>query len=145
MSGTEGRAGFRLDHARHNLAACEALRQQGGYRDWVVTTAFYAANHYVRAHIFPITELWIDQQVTDPTYGAYCARRGLKTNHGQLKKLVRRHAKTLYARLDRLLEASWSSRYNDYQVTETVEKTALQDLQAIIDACDPDGPSVTGL
>lgn len=142
MSSTEP---SRLSHARHNLDACELLRRQDGHSDWVVTTAFYAANHYVRSKIFPVTEHWIDADVTDDTFGGYCTRRGQKSDHGQLKKLVRRHLKPVYGRYTRLLEASWASRYNDYRIASTVERAALEDLRAIITACDPAGPSVTGL
>lgn len=135
----------RLSHARHNLAACELLRATGGYADWVVTTAFYAANHYVRARIFPLTENWLGQSVTDPTFGAYCSRRGLKADHKQMKRLVRRHVGSVASRYDRLLNASWGSRYNDYRVSAAVERTALEDLKEIIAVCDPGGPTVTGV
>ncbi len=40
-------------HAKHNEDACEFLLKDGNYCDWVVTTAFYSALHYVQHEIFP--------------------------------------------------------------------------------------------
>ena len=41
------------DHAKHNEDTCEFLFKDGKYCDWVVTTAFYSALHYVQHEIFP--------------------------------------------------------------------------------------------
>jgi len=43
-------------HAIHNEAACDFLLSGNQFNDWVVTTAFYAALHYVQHEIFPLSE-----------------------------------------------------------------------------------------
>lgn len=40
-------------HAIHNAEACELLYKDGNFPDWVVTTAFYSALHFVQHEIFP--------------------------------------------------------------------------------------------
>lgn len=41
-------------HAEHNEATCEFLATKGDFPDWVITTAFYSALHYVQNEIFPL-------------------------------------------------------------------------------------------
>jgi len=41
------------NHAEHNERACSFLYEDGKYPDWVVTTAFYSALHYVQHQMFP--------------------------------------------------------------------------------------------
>jgi hypothetical protein len=39
-----------LQQARHNEALAKLLAQDMTYRDWIITTSFYAALHYVEAN-----------------------------------------------------------------------------------------------
>lgn len=39
--------------AIHNEKACAFLFKDGNYPDWVVTTAFYSALHFVQHEVFP--------------------------------------------------------------------------------------------
>lgn len=43
-----------LDHAKHNERVCNYLGKNADFGDWVITTSFYAAMHYVRHLIVPI-------------------------------------------------------------------------------------------
>lgn len=43
-------------HAAHNEKACDYLLKSRLFNDWVITTAFYSALHYVQDEIFPLTE-----------------------------------------------------------------------------------------
>jgi len=45
---------MRKEHAEHNESLCELLLNNGNYNDWVITTAFYSAIHFVRHKIFPL-------------------------------------------------------------------------------------------
>lgn len=40
-------------HASHNEDACRFLHKDGNYCDWVVTTAFYSALHFLQHEMFP--------------------------------------------------------------------------------------------
>jgi len=45
----------RRKHAIHNEQVCDYLLASNEFHDWVVTTAFYAALHFVQSDIFPLT------------------------------------------------------------------------------------------
>ena len=45
---------MRVEHAEHNEDACKYLLDSGKYNDWVITTAFYSALHYVYYELFPM-------------------------------------------------------------------------------------------
>ncbi len=46
-------ADLKKKHAEHNEKACDFLFKDGKYLDWVVTTAFYSALHFVQHEVFP--------------------------------------------------------------------------------------------
>ena len=43
-----------LAHAKHNERVCNYLGRSADFGDWVITTAFYSAMHYVRHLMVPI-------------------------------------------------------------------------------------------
>ena len=47
---------MKKQHAIHNEEACHFLLTSKKFNDWVVTTAFYSALHFVQNELFPITE-----------------------------------------------------------------------------------------
>jgi len=42
-----------LDQAKHNEEVCNHLNNYPSFSDWIITTAFYAATHYIRYKILP--------------------------------------------------------------------------------------------
>lgn len=44
---------YKFLHGQHNEEVCDLLLLQKKYPDWVITTAFYAALHFVSYKIFP--------------------------------------------------------------------------------------------
>ncbi len=44
-----------IDHAKHNEAVCDHLESQTEFTDWIITTAFYTALHYLEFRLFPFT------------------------------------------------------------------------------------------
>ncbi len=47
---------MRKKHAKYNELLCEVLAEDGRWDDWVVTTAFYSAMHFVEFKLFPMRE-----------------------------------------------------------------------------------------
>ncbi len=45
----------KIDHAKHNESVCNFISSNKDFADWVVTTAFYSAIHFVDHKIFPKT------------------------------------------------------------------------------------------
>ena len=44
-----------IDHAKHNESVCNYLGRNSAFGDWVITSAFYSAMHYVRHLMIPAT------------------------------------------------------------------------------------------
>src|ERR1051326_8009484 len=42
----------KIKHGEHNRTLCDHLITKGGYNDWVVTTAFYSAIHFIEHKLF---------------------------------------------------------------------------------------------
>ena len=47
---------MKKQHAIHNEEACKFLLTSKKFNDWVVTTAFYSALHFVQNELFPLTD-----------------------------------------------------------------------------------------
>ena len=45
-----------LEHAEHNEKAYRYLCQEPEFSDWIITTAFYSAIHYIRHRMFPFED-----------------------------------------------------------------------------------------
>lgn len=42
-----------LNHAKHNYEVCFFLYEKTKYNDWIITTAYYSAIHFVYYKLFP--------------------------------------------------------------------------------------------
>lgn len=60
-----------LDHAKHNKEACESLFENGLYYDWVITTAFYSALHFIDYKLFPYTIILKGKKVNIQTFDSF--------------------------------------------------------------------------
>lgn len=124
-----------LDHARHNARTCKYLDKDGDFNDWVVTTAFYSALHYVEAAIFPLTV----QGDTYQSFDEYCSEKPSSDGkHKRRSSLVYKHLITVHGDYDWLKNESWTARYNSYQTSDRLKEKALSCLDSIIGVCDPD-------
>lgn len=128
-----------LSHARHNEQACKhLLGAEGSFLDWVLTTAFYAAVHYVRHSIFPLER-------NGHTYVSlvdYCYRTGNSESHSTVNGLVAEEMPDKIAgRYLRLYQLSRTARYNEYQTPVSTCLQAVGDLEKIREYCDPVGQS----
>ncbi|CAN5168941.1 hypothetical protein BH09BAC5_BH09BAC5_10150 [soil metagenome] len=45
---------MKKEHGEHNRKLCDHLLSRGDYNDWVVTTAFYSAIHFIEHKLFPL-------------------------------------------------------------------------------------------
>ena len=133
----------RLDHARHNHKVCLLLHRESIW-DWTVTTAFYAALHYVQFALFPL-------HITRPdggtavyrTFEEFCRlewefvpeKRG---KHGVLVELVEDHLPFITAECRALKDLCWTARYDDYVISPMRADHAVRCLKAVRDSCLPD-------
>lgn len=122
---------FPLDHALHNEKVCKHV-DEGGFNDWVVTTAFYSALHFVEHEIFPFQDE--GNSIEYESFDDYCTgKRGGK--HKLRSLLVHENLETVSAEYDWLKNTSWTARYNKYQVSEDVKDRAIYCLNRIKDVC----------
>lgn len=132
----------RRHHARHNEDVC-ALLTEYKHWDWVVTTAIYAALHYLQYEIFPVTEKVEGKECEFGTFGEYYKKMKVVARedgrHGVKAIAVRKHLLEAAAPFRYLKETSWSARYNNFQVSEAEATTAIRHLTSIKKLCSDEG------
>lgn len=129
----------RLNHARHNKEVCDHLDANTEYKDWVITTAFYSAMHYVLSNIFPLDDKDINgKNATFGTFDAFCSHFRIKNGekHKTIAHLVSVHCNKISTDYDHLKSICWTARYSVYQSNRRVSKSALKSLKAIHKFCD---------
>lgn len=123
---------MRKQHAIHNEEACDFLLTSNKFNDWVVTTAFYSALHYVQHEIFPIEE-------DGETYGdlnIYYAKvlkkkkKGI-TKHFATIQLVKSKSPNCLSYYRWLYDACMSARYTNYNVSSKKAKQANEYLKKL--------------
>lgn len=117
-------------HAQHNKAVSDHLLAQTSFNDWVVTTAFYAALHYVQGKIFPYTEGSQTFQDID-SYVSHLNRASsgrTHTKHSAVKALVGKQLPHIRNEYRKLFDTCMTARYFMYKV----QKSAALDAQAVL-------------
>lgn len=76
-------------HAIHNELACKYLNKKPEFADWVITTAFYSALHYLTGKMFPMNILENGKKVKVSDFESYCKAKGInRGKHGAISGLV---------------------------------------------------------
>lgn len=120
--------------AEHNARLCDLLLSNGQFNDWVITSAFYSALHYVEAHLFPLTlgsETYID-------FDTYYAKKimGTINKHKARRELVALQLSSCSGAYNWLQDNCFNARYNSYVVKPEFAKKAKEKLAEIIAICD---------
>ncbi|RPA68440.1 hypothetical protein EF405_12345 [Cyclobacteriaceae bacterium YHN15] len=123
---------MRKKHAIHNEEACDYLLASNKFNDWVVTTAFYSALHFVQHEIFPISE--IGETFSD--LNSYYAKVLKKKNKGLSKhsatiQLVNSKLPKCSSYYRWLYDACMNSRYTNYSVSNKKAKLARDYLRVL--------------
>jgi hypothetical protein len=119
-------------HAEHNEAVCDFLLASCNFSDWVVTTGFYSALHFVQHEIFPLTE----NGHTYPDFNTYYRKvlkaKNRRTNkHSATIELVKKHIPKASSYYRWLYDACMNARYTDYQVSVNKAQQARRFLAAL--------------
>jgi hypothetical protein len=117
------------EHAEHNEKACDHLlskpNEEGvAFHDWVVTTAFYSAMHYVQHEIFPLETGGKVYGSFNEYYRSHFKGAEKPTKHTATADLVRIYIYNAYASYKALVDSCHTARYTDYQTSEAVAATA---------------------
>lgn len=123
-------------HAQHNESICDHLLEQDKWNDWVVTTAFYSALHYVECRIFPFKSNGIEYKNFDQYY---VARKEFgdtsKNKHDSKVNLVFQRLRKAHPAYRYLKDNCLSARYNQYNVSLDSAKEARKKLAIVKDCC----------
>lgn len=117
-------------HAQHNENLCDFLIADGTYSDWIITTAFYSALHYVQHELFPL----IEGGTTYNTFNEYyrTVQQPIKlSKHKGMIILTKRYLKPCSGQYRWLYDACMNSRYNNYRVSTGKSTTARDKLNAV--------------
>lgn len=127
---------MRKTHAERNEKLNDQLIAENIYKDWIVTTAFYTAIHYVEHKLFqtPFHFLGTEVKNLDEAHRAipYQSRRSRHETRGNLVKLRLAKVQVQY---DFLRKQSQNARYVDYNVKPALATEAKNCLNAIKSAC----------
>ena len=127
-----------IDHAKHNERACNYLNKKPEFSDWIITTAFYAALHYVRHKIIPYS--YTDLSGNRKTYNDFEIlfenfRKENEGRHGFQKRFVEENVHVIRFEYQRLHELCQNARYYNYQYNRGDSDKAREYLKTIKDFC----------
>ena len=104
-----------LAHAKHNERVCNYLGRSADFGDWVITTAFYSAMHYVRHLMVPIM---IEGDVYNDFESLFAKRKSMmEGRHGFMKSYVVSNFPEIAFEYSRLHDMSTTARYSNYVYT----------------------------
>lgn len=127
---------MRKAHALHNEDLCDHLLANGQYNDWVVTSAFYSALHFVYHQLFPLTI----QGTIHPDFNAYYDseiknKRVNLSKHAATVDLGSKELSACYGAYKGLYDMCMYSRYNNYRTTPHKARVAKSNLDMIKRNC----------
>jgi hypothetical protein len=122
-------------HAERNERVSKLLHEGGTYFDWVVTTAFYSALHYVQNEIFPLSDGRDNYISFDNYYNR--VHRGVRKpkKHQAIISLVAKEIPPVGAKYRFLHDNSYTARYRNYAIPEAIANQAQEYLQDIKENC----------
>lgn len=116
-------------HAIHNEKACELLLSNGGFNDWVVTTAFYSSLHYTEHQIFPLIVGATTYNSFNEFYDSVLKSRKVSKHNGKMSLVVSNLP--CGAQYRWLMDACMLARYIDYTTSPDIANKAKECLDII--------------
>jgi len=125
---------MKLEHGRHNKVVCDNLYLQDKYecKDWVVTTSFYSAIHFIDHALFPCQHNGKTFKDINEAHRELNAR----SKHATREILVNKYLPKFKAEYSFLLSESQTARYVNYDLNQAFADKAVRHLNAIQKAFD---------
>ena len=122
-----------FQHAEHNREVYLYLCQKPEFCDWIITTAFYSAIHYVRFRMLPFE---VTYKTTKTVYSEFeslfnALRKDNEGRHGFQLKWVGTHYSEIKFSYRRLHELSNEARYINYQFPSEIIPEIYTHLERI--------------
>lgn len=126
-----------LEHAQHNEKACKYLNIKSDYLDWVITTAFYSALHYVRHKLIPVTVILNGKNVTFNDFENYFRYNNPLSisKHEFLESKVNEKMPEIGPHYSYLMNTCKNARYINYKFGRKESGQAVAYLKLIKEAC----------
>lgn len=127
-----------LAHAQHNEKACKYLRIKPDYLDWVITTAFYSALHYVRYKMLPQTVRRVNGTLIEISdFETYYSlnKKAHQGKHGFMVEQVTILFPEIASEYAQLRDLCETARYQNYKYDRKISNLAFDRLQSIKEFC----------
>jgi len=127
-----------LEHALHNEEVFNHLLTNKNFVDWIITTAFYSALHFVDSKLFPkkIIEKTVQISLNDmDSYAVSALNKYGSDKHIIRLKMVERELRPISSEFSWLFTNCNTARYRNYKFAdnELTCKLAEENLKAIKD------------
>ncbi len=123
----------KLKHAKHNKEACEYLIESGKFNDWVITTAFYSALHFIESNLFPLSITYGSKTVRYNSFDHYCDNTtNYNSKHRLRRTLIEEHLSEIAVEYNSLMDLCWTARYSNYNHSSDIASLAKTNLDSII-------------
>lgn len=119
-----------IDHALHNEKVCNFLSKKEDYGDWIITTAFYSAIHFVRYLMIPA--ILSDGTVINCFEALFYAQKGEKEGrHGFQNRYVSANITEIAVEYKQLHDWCNQARYFNYNQPRNLAQQAKDNLNTI--------------
>jgi hypothetical protein len=119
-----------IDHALHNEKVCNYISSKADFGDWIITTAFYWAIHYVRYFMIPV--ILPDGTTIDCFESLFnnkkCSSEG---RHGFQNRYVTTNITAIAIEYKQLHDWCNQARYFEYNQPRALAQQAKDNLKAI--------------
>lgn len=125
---------MKRNHGKHNKKVCDKLYLQDDYvcNDWVVTTSFYSAIHFIDHALFPCEYEGNKFNNINEAHKILSSGSKHKTREILLNKIMPKHV----SEYSFLSKESQNARYVDYSIHEVISRKAVSSLDNIISSYD---------
>jgi hypothetical protein len=126
-----------LIHAKHDEEIALFIHQSKKSDHWTIIVSFYAALHFVRAKLFPLTETSGGVTTIYKSADDYYSRLGPNkpSLHRVLVDLVWKNLNNVGAKYQMLYDTSITARYDDYKHDYRASAQAIKNLSEIKKEC----------
>ncbi len=128
---------MRKKQAEHNEGLCKILYKNGKYNDWVLTTAFYSALHYVQHKIFMSHFEWNKKKYKafELYFKDFSRNHPTIGKHSATLSLVYEKIPIIYAKYRWLKDECHTARYKNYNISDSYAELSMKYLEEIKIEC----------
>ena len=129
-----------MSHANHNKEVCEFLHNNSEKKcnDWVVTTAYYSAYHFIKSTLFPGLRFCHDRRReydfhSFEEYYRYYKKVNKSNRHDAIVYLTENYLSEIADEVQFLKDSCIEARYHDYNVKDDKADESVKELRSISD------------